>query len=265
VDYAIIWVFARRRARGLRSRTGSAGARWTSYGSCRARRVGDGAGGSAFTVCGRDDSHGVAVAKRRNERTRDGTTFPVTIQIFYSGDKTTDTGRTIAAPVLKHTVSLNPDETKQVTINLADPAFAGNYGTIFLNSIGSDPVTDIFQTYVQSGFDMWSVGGNAFTGGAFRIPYWTGTTGVVVAVTNAGSFPFAIQFANIGKAEGHSITLVPLSTYRFDSRDYNWDVSGTHSVYVSAADGGVFTMSAYEYRGNTSKYRVVPVRQSPAL
>src|SRR3954468_2972041 len=63
-----------------------------------------------------------------------GQAFPVTIQIFYSGDKTTDTGRTIAAPVLKHTVSLNPDETKQVTINLADPAFAGNYGTIFLNS-----------------------------------------------------------------------------------------------------------------------------------
>ena len=74
---------------------------------------------------------------------------PVTIQVFYAADKTTDSGREVVAPVLKHTVSLNTDQTTQLIVDLTDPAFAGNYGAIFLNSIGSDPL-DIFQTYVQS-------------------------------------------------------------------------------------------------------------------
>jgi len=65
---------------------------------------------------------------------------PLTLQVFYVGDKTTDSGRTAAAPVLRHTISMDTDQTAKIDINLADPAFAGNYGAIFIDAIGSDPL-----------------------------------------------------------------------------------------------------------------------------
>jgi hypothetical protein len=188
---------------------------------------------------------------------------PVTIQIFYSADKTTDTGRTAAAPVLKNTISLNTDQTAKVDVDLNDAAFSGFYGSIFLNAIGSGPL-DVFQTFVQSGFDMWSTGGSVFQGGSYRIPYWSGCTGVVIAVTNQSNFAFDVQFANIGHADAHTISqLVPFSTYLFDSRRYNWTTTGNNSVQITTNGGGTVALTAYEYRGNTNKYRVVPVKAAP--
>ncbi|HEX4334424.1 MAG TPA: hypothetical protein VH062_00845 [Polyangiaceae bacterium] len=194
--------------------------------------------------------------------TADGSNL--TIQVFYLGDKTTDTGRTIAAPVLKNTVSLVTDHTTQVNVDLTDPAFAGNYGGVFLSVIGGGSGTQVFQTYVQTGFDMWSSGGSVFSGASYRIPYWSGCTGVVLTITNLSNFPFDIQFSNIGTTDLHTVSqLVPLSTYQFDSRRYNWNVSGTSAIQVTTTAGGTVYMSGHEYRGSTTKYRVVPVKAAP--
>src|SRR5262245_11634585 len=43
---------------------------------------------------------------------------PITVQIFYSGDKTTDSGRTAATPVLVDTLTLDTDETARHVVNL---------------------------------------------------------------------------------------------------------------------------------------------------
>src|SRR5436305_1899446 len=71
---------------------------------------------------------------------------PITVQIFYSGDKTTDTGRTPATPVLVDTISLDTDHTGRHVVNLSNPAFNNGYGAIFLDAIGADPL-NVFQTY----------------------------------------------------------------------------------------------------------------------
>src|ERR1700753_3488549 len=42
---------------------------------------------------------------------------PVTIQVFYSGDKTTDNGRTPATPVLVDTINLDTDQTGRHVVN----------------------------------------------------------------------------------------------------------------------------------------------------
>src|SRR5437868_1152810 len=48
---------------------------------------------------------------------------PTTVQVFYSGDKTTDSGRTASAPVLVDTITLDTDQTGRHNVNLSNPAF----------------------------------------------------------------------------------------------------------------------------------------------
>ncbi len=83
---------------------------------------------------------------------------PVTVQIFYTADKTTDTGRTSANPVLVDTVTLAVDQTKRHNVNLNHAAFQGGYGSIFLDAIGINP-SDVFQTYVEYGGSIFSTSG----------------------------------------------------------------------------------------------------------
>jgi hypothetical protein len=185
----------------------------------------------------------------------------IDVQVFYSGDKTTDTGRTPSAPVLIQTVHLETDTTAKIDINLNNAAFKGNYGAVFLDAIGVDPL-NVFQTYVQSGQDIWSAGGSAFNGSAFRIPYWTGCAGIVAAITNTANIDFDIQFANIGHTDVTTIHLVPFSTYVFNSQAEHWTTTGTNAVQVTTNNGGTIYLSAYELRG-LAKYRVVPVKTAP--
>ena len=191
--------------------------------------------------------------------TADGT--PITVQIFYTGDKTTDSGRTAAAPVLVDTLTLNTDQTVKHVVNLSNAAFNGGYGTIFLNSIGSDPL-DVFQTYAEYGNGIFSTGGSVFQGGSYRIPYLSGTFRIVLVVTNQSNFPFDVQFANIGKTDVTTINLVPLSTYKFDSFAKGWNLSGTSSVQITTSDGGTVALSGYMDR-LLQRQRIAPVKASP--
>jgi hypothetical protein len=191
--------------------------------------------------------------------TADG--VPITVQVFYSGDKTTDSGRIISAPVLVDTITLNTDQTGRHNVNLNHPAFNGGYGTVFLNSIGSDPL-DVFQTYAEYSNSIFSTGGSVFQGGSYRIPYLSGTLRVVLVVTNQSNIPFNVQFANIGKTDVVNVNLVPLSTYKFDTFPKGWNLSGSSSIQVTTSDGGTVAMSGYMDR-LLQRQRIAPVKASP--
>jgi hypothetical protein len=186
---------------------------------------------------------------------------PVTVQIFYSGDKTTDTGRTAAAPVLVDTLTLATDQTGTHNVNLLNSAFNGGYGSVFLNSIGSGPL-DVFQTYVQYGGSIFSAGGNVFQGGSYRIPYLSGTLRMVLVITNQSNFAFNIQFANIGHTDLVNVNLVPFSTYKFDSFAERWNMSGTNSVQITTTGGGTVALSGYIDR-LLQRQRIAPVKAAP--
>jgi hypothetical protein len=185
----------------------------------------------------------------------------ITVQVFYSGDKTTDTGRTAAAPVLVDTISLNTDQTKVHNVNLNNAAFNNGYGAIFLNAVGSDPLA-VFQTYVEYGGAIFSSGGSTFQGGSYRIPYLSGTLRVVLVVTNQSDFPFNVQFANLGHTDLKTVNLVPFSTYKFDTFAERWTVSGTNSIQITTSGGGTVAISGYIDR-LLQRQRIAPVKASP--
>jgi len=186
---------------------------------------------------------------------------PVTIQIFYSGDKTTDTGRTASAPVLVDTVSLNIDQVGRHNVNLNHPAFNGGYGTVFLNAIGSGPL-DVFQTYAEYGNAIFSTGGSTFQGGSYRIPYLSGTLRIVLVVTNQSDFAFNVQFANVGHTDVTNVNLVPFSTYKFDTFGERWNVSGNAAVQITTQGGGTVALSGYIDR-LLQRQRIAPVKAAP--
>src|SRR5204862_392181 len=61
---------------------------------------------------------------------------PVTIQIYYIGDKTTDTEHIPATAVLVDTVELASDQTAVHQVDTAHPAFGGGYGSLLVDAIG---------------------------------------------------------------------------------------------------------------------------------
>src|SRR4029450_5436005 len=73
---------------------------------------------------------------------------PVTLQVFYIGDKTTDTQHIPSTAVLVDTISLATDQTAQHQSNLNHAAFSGGYGSILVDAIGVSP-TNVFQTYID--------------------------------------------------------------------------------------------------------------------
>jgi hypothetical protein len=190
---------------------------------------------------------------------------PITVQIFYSGDKTTDTGRTPAAPVLVDTISLNSDAAESHQINLNHPAFAGGYGAIFADAVGNDPLT-VFQAYLVTLPDgVHSTGGSVFQGGSYRIPVFRNTTKVVLVVTNQSNVSFDIQFASLAFPFVQTINLVPFSTYKFDSSALGWNITtaaNVSSLQITADNGGTFAMSGYIQVGAT-RYRIYPVKVGP--
>ena len=186
---------------------------------------------------------------------------PITVQVFYSGDKTTDSGRTASAPVLVDTINLNTDQTGRHVVNLANPAFSGGYGAVFLNAIGADPLS-VFQTYVEYGNAIFSTGGSVFQGGSYRVPYLSGTLRIVMVVTNQSNFATNVQFANIGHTDVTTVNLVPLSTYKFDTFIEGWNLSGTNSVQVTVDSGGTVSLSGYIDR-LLQRQRIAPVKASP--
>jgi hypothetical protein len=185
----------------------------------------------------------------------------VTIQVFYSGDKTTDTGRTASAPVLVDTISLNTDQTGRHVVNLNHPAFNGGYGAIFVDAIGADPL-NVFQTYVEYGGAIFSSGGSVFQGGSYRIPYLSGTLRIVLTLTNQSNIAFDVQLANIGHTDLTTVNLVPFSTYKFDTFVERWNLSGTNSVQITTTDGGTVAVSGYIDR-LLQRQRIAPVKASP--
>jgi len=186
---------------------------------------------------------------------------PITVQIFYSADKTTDTGRTAATPVLVDTISLNTDQTARHVVNLNNAAFNGGYGAIFLDAIGADPL-NVFQTYVEYSGSIYSSGGSVFQGGSYRIPYLSGTLRIVLVLTNQSNFDFDVQLANIGHTDVTTVHLVPLTTYKFDSFGERWNVSGNNSVQITTTSGGTVAVSGYIDR-LLQRQRISPVKTSP--
>jgi hypothetical protein len=186
---------------------------------------------------------------------------PITVQIFYSGDKTTDTGRTASAPVLVDTISLATDQTGRHNVNLNNPAFNNGYGAIFLDAVGADPLT-VFQTYVEYGSAIFSTGGSTFQGGSYRIPYLSGTLRVVLVVTNQSNVAANVQFANLGHPNVTTVNLVPFSTYKFDTFFEGWNLSGTSAIQITCDNGVTVSLSGYIDR-LLQRQRIAPVKASP--
>jgi hypothetical protein len=186
---------------------------------------------------------------------------PITVQVFYSGDKTTDSGRTASAPVLVDTINLDTDTTGKHVVNLNDPAFKGGYGSVFLDAVGVDPLT-VFQTYVEYGSSIFSTGGSVFQGSAYRIPYLSGTLRVVLVVTNSGNVDTNVQFANLAHPDVTSVHLVPFSTYKFDTFGEGWNLNATSAIQITCDNGGTVSMSGYIDRF-LQRQRIAPVKTSP--
>lgn len=189
---------------------------------------------------------------------------PVTVQIFYIGDKTTDTTHTASTAVLVDTLSLASDQTVTHHVDLTNPAFDGGYGAIFLDAIGVSP-TNVFQTYVEYASSIFSIGGSVFEGASYRIPYLSNTRKIVLAFTNQSDFQYDLLIANLGGAGSKTITMVPLTTYRFDSEAEGFDLSNTSSIQIFTQAGGTVTMSGYLTRRHRphEKIRITPVKAAP--
>ena len=186
---------------------------------------------------------------------------PVDVQVFYVGDKTTDAGHQVAAPVLVSTISLAADQTKQHSVNLNHAAFQGGYGSLVLHSLGGTP-NDVFQTYVEYGGSLFSTGGSVFTGGSYRIPYRSGTLRMVLALTNQSDFAFDINIANLGGTQTKTINLSAGSTYKFDTFSQGWILSGTSSIQIFTNNGGTIAVSGYIDR-LLQRIRITPVKAAP--
>jgi hypothetical protein len=186
---------------------------------------------------------------------------PVDVQVFYVGDKTTDSGHQVAGATLITTISLAADQTKTHTVNLGNAAFQGGYGSILLASLGGSNL-DIFQTYVEYGGSLFSTGGSVFTGGSYRIPYRSGTIRMVLAFTNQSDFAFDIDIANLGGTQTHTINLSPLSTYKFDTLAHGWILNGTSSIQIFTNNGGTVAVSGYIDR-LLQRIRLTPVKAAP--
>jgi hypothetical protein len=193
---------------------------------------------------------------------------PTTVQVYYVGDKTTDSGHTVASPVLVDTLDIPADGTKAHNVNFANPAFAGGYGCILLQSIGSTP-SDVFQAYVThaagtsgNGAVTFSVGGSVFAGGSYRIPVFATATKVVLALTNQSDFAFEVDISQVSGTGYHSITIEPLSTYKFDSSAYGWTFPRIDSIQIFTTAGGTVSVSGYQNAFNT-RYRIAPVKAAP--
>jgi hypothetical protein len=186
---------------------------------------------------------------------------PVTVSVFYVSDKTTNAGHQPGTVQLVQTIELDADETAQHMINMFHPAMAGGYGSIFVDAAGSSPF-DVFQTYVKYGGSMFSVGGSVFTGGSYRIPYTSGTFRMVLAITNQADYTFDVQLSNLGTANFKTISLAPLSTYKFDTQRENWTLAGTNSVQIFTTAGGVIALSGYQDR-LLERTRITPVKAAP--
>jgi hypothetical protein len=191
---------------------------------------------------------------------------PVTVQIFYVGDKTTNTDHIPATAVLVDTIDLASDQTALHQVDLTNPAFAGGYGCVVLDAIGVSPTT-VFQTYAEYDGGIYSVGGSVFQGTSYRIPYTSETKQVVLTFTNQSDFQYDLLIANVGGIESRTITLVPLTTYRFDSAAEGWNLLGTtSSIQIFTQASGTVTMSGYEVRRHhKGKVRINPVKAASFL
>lgn len=186
---------------------------------------------------------------------------PVNVQVFYVGDKTTNTGHIAGAATLIDTISVPANQTKQHAVNLANSAFTGGYGAIILESLGGTG-NDVFQTYVEYGGAMFSTGGSVFTGGSYRIPYRTGTIRMVLVFTNQSDFAFPIDISNLGGTQTKHINLPSLSTYKFDTLANGWVLNGTSSIRIFTNNGGTVSVSGYIDR-LLDRVRITPVKAAP--
>jgi hypothetical protein len=189
----------------------------------------------------------------------------VALQVFYVGDKTTNAGHFPATAVLVDTIELATDETAVHNVNMGHPAFAGGYGAVLVDAIGVSPTT-VFQTFAEYDEGIYSVGGSVFQGTSYRIPYTDNTKKVVLAFTNQSDFQYDLLVANVGGIESKTITLVPLTTYRFDSMAEGWVLKGTTSaIQVFTQASGTVAMSGYEVRKGGKKIRINPVKAAAFL
>jgi hypothetical protein len=101
-----------------------------------------------------------------------------------------------------------------------------------------------------------------FTGGSYRIPYLSGTLRVALVLTNQGDFSFAVTINNVNGVQQRTINLVPLTTYKFDSANENWNLNGTGSIQITTSNGGVLAVSGFVDR-LFSRSRITPVKAAP--
>jgi hypothetical protein len=193
--------------------------------------------------------------------TADG--FDVDVNVYYVGDKELSNGtHQAAAPKLITTLHVPTDQTVLHVVNLLDPAFAGGYGAIMLDSNGVPQ--DVFQTYLQYTDSMFSVGGSVFQGGAYRIPYFSGTTKVVLALTSQSGFPFNVTLTNVAHPTDQKVvTLDPLSTYRFDTSQLGWNIGSTSSIDIVTNNSGTVAVGGYMDRVLLGRTRIAPVTAAP--
>lgn len=191
---------------------------------------------------------------------------PVTVQVFYIGDKTTDTQHIPSTAVLVDTLSIASDQTVLHNINLNHAAFNGGYGSILVDAIGVSP-TNVFQTYIEYDDSIFSVGGSVFQGSSYRIPYESDTRKMVLVFTNQSDFQYDLLIANIGGVESKTITMVPLTTYKFDSQAEGFNLNQTSSIQVFTQAGGTVAVSGYIVKRlrPLEKFRLAPVKAAPFL
>lgn len=187
--------------------------------------------------------------------------IPETVEVFYLSAKTTDTGSDPGTVTLAETINLAADQTARHEVDMRSAAFADGYGAILVNS-STNVSSSAFQTYVQYGGSMFSTGGSVFMGSSYRIPFWSGTLRMVLAITNQSDFTFNVQLSNVGTAMVKTITLPPLSTFRFDSTAAGWTLSGTNSVQILTTSGGTISLSGYLDRV-PHRIRITPVKAAP--
>lgn len=187
---------------------------------------------------------------------------PVDVEVHYFGDKTTLTGHQVAAPVLAETFSFDALETGVHTVDLSNPAFDGGYGAILVQvaPLGNQ---GLFQAHLATDTALYSVSGNPFTGGVYRVPYIAGTKNMVITVTNLLASDTLMHFVNIAPSLNTlDIVVHGLSTFRFDAASLGWTLNGNAAVEVTAP-GGAFSMTGYLQTTGKHKLRVYPIRVAP--
>ena len=99
-----------------------------------------------------------------------------------------------------------------------------------------------------------------------KLSDFRGKKNVVLAFTNQSDFQYDLLIANVGGIESKVVTMVPLTTYRFDAAASGWVLNGPSSIQIFTQASGTVAMSGYEVRKHShKKIRINPVKAAAYL